>query len=320
MIAFSLPAKIFESNLPKLLSDVSRLDQTDDTLVLEFERVQYWIPAAIVLMCSMVNRWKERGRELNFNGHSTCTACSYLQRMDFFDRVGLQLNENFQRRDPGTSFVEIQGVQPGPARLKDPLARKLAVCLAGTQDESDDVLRLSEFALGEVIANCQQHAQKPGYVTAQYVKARDWARIGVADYGIGILESFRKAESPHYRHGMSHAEALDLAMTPWVSSKRHLKQGPYGEAPNRGVGLKMIQHMLADTGGELFIASGNAWRHYRGSNWRQNGTLEPGLSIPGTVVSIRFDRGQIADYRRMIASAQTAMNLIPEPNDDKLFL
>jgi hypothetical protein len=319
MSVYSLPSKIFESNLPKLLCDVARLDEAEDNLALDFARVEYWIPAAIVVMCSMVNRWKERGRGVSFNGHNDCPACGYLQRMDFFDRVGLELAENFKRRDPGTSFVEIQGVYAGPARLKDPLARKLAECLAGTQDENDDVLRLSEFALGEVIANCQQHADKPGYVTAQYVKAKDWARIGMADHGIGILESFRKAGSPHYRQGMSHAEALDLAMTPWVSSKRHLKQGPYGEAPNRGVGLKMIQHMLADTGGELFIASGDAWHHYRGPDWQQKGNLECGLSVPGTVVSIRFDRGQIDDYRQILAAAQTAMNLITEPNDDRFF-
>lgn len=316
---YILPAKIFESNLPKLLADLARLDQNEDDLVLDFSHVEYWIPPAIVMMCSMVNRWKERERGVHFDGVDGCKACGYLQRMDFFDRVGFPLPENFTRRDRGTSFVEIEQVLPGIARLRDPLARKLAECLAGTTESMDDVLRLSEFSLGEVIGNCQQHAEKPGYVTAQYVQKMDWARMGIADYGIGIRESFRKAGSPHYREGMTHSEALELAMRPWVSSKKHIKTGPYGESPNRGIGLKIVRHLIGNSGGELFLASGDAWRHYFGNNPARTGQLADGLSIPGTLVSIRFDRGRIADFLELLTEAQNSVNLTPETEDAKFF-
>jgi hypothetical protein len=316
---FLLPSRVFESNLPKLLCDVATLDQEEEGIVLDLRGVQYWIPAAIVFMCAAVNRWMERGRDVFFDNHENCPACGYLQRMDFFDHIGLQLPERFVRHDPGTSFVEIQPVQPGIARLSDPVARRLAECLAGTCDAGDDVLRFSEYALGEIIGNCQQHAGKPGYVTAQYVAAKDWARAGMADYGIGIRESFRRAGSPHYRKGMTDAEALELAMTPWVSSKRHIKTGPYGESPNRGVGLNMIQHMLANSFGELFLASGNAWRRYEANQPPRAGVLPCAATIPGTVISIRFDRGQVAGYRDILASAQQAMNLLPDKADDIFF-
>ncbi len=314
-----MPAKVFESNLPRLLSGLARLDRTQHPLTLRFEQVEYWIPSAVVAICSMVNRWTEQSREVYFDGLQNCPAVGYLQRVDFFDQVGLHLPEKFTRHDPGTSFVEIQSVYPSHAKLKDPLARRLAECLAGTQDSSDDVLRFSEFALGEVVANCQQHAQKPGFVSAQYVRTRNRARIGVADYGIGIRESFRMSGSPHYIEGMTDGEALEVAMRPWVSSKRHLKTGPYGEPPNRGIGLKMIQHMIGDCCGELFIASGDAWRFYKGNTPVVTGNLAEGLSIPGTVVSIGFDRGQIADYREVLATAQKAVNLTPDPDDDIFF-
>lgn len=212
--------------MPKLLADVARMDGDNEGVMLDLSGVQYWIPAAIVFMCAVVNHWTERGREVRFENHDGCPACGYLRRMDFFGHVGLNLPEHFTRHDPGTSFVEIQHVEPGVARFNEPLARRSAECLAGTRDPSDDVLRFSEYALGEIIANCQQHAEKPGYVTAQYVAAKDWARAGIADCGIGIRESFRRANSPHYRENMTDAEVLKLAMTPWVSSKRHLKNGP----------------------------------------------------------------------------------------------
>lgn len=319
METFSLPPKIFENNLPRLLSELARHDLSGEALVLDMGKVEYWIPAAIVATCAAVNRWMEAGRQILFANHQNCRACGYLQRVDFFDQVGLKLSENFTRHDPGTSFVEIQVVEPDVARLTDPVARKLAECLAGTKSPSDDVLRFSEYALGEIIANCQQHAEKPGYVTAQYVQNRDWARIGIADYGIGILESFRKTASPHYREGMSDAEMLEVAMRPWVSSKRHLPPGPYGERPNRGVGLKMILNMLQQSHGELFIASGNAWRHYVSGRPVVSGVFPSERSIAGTVVSIRYDRGQIAAYQQILADAQKAMNLLPEEDDDRFF-
>ena len=316
---YSLPARIFEANLPKLLGDLAALDSSELGLSLDFRRVEYWIPTAIVSLCAMVNRWVDQDRKVFFENVESAPACGYLQRIDFFERIGLCLPENFRRHAAGTSFVEIQQIEPGVARLNEPLTKALAECLAGTTEESDEVLRFAQYSLGEIIANCQQHAGKPGFVAAQYVAAKDWARIGMADYGMGIRESFRSAESPHFREGMSHAEALELAMTPWVSSKTHRKSGPYGESPNRGVGLKMILHMLRDSFGEMFIGSGDAWRHYRGRGMVEVGTLPGGREFCGTCVSIRFDRGQIGDFQRLLTNAGAAINLTPDQGDDNFF-
>ena len=314
-----LPAKVFEANLPGVLGRLAALDATEEPLVLDFLSVEYWTPAAIVALCAMVNRWIEQGRRIAFENVEESPACSYLQRIDFFERVGLRLPEHFRRRDPRTSFVEIQQVYPGFARLSEPLPKRLAECLAGTTDTGNEVLRFSQYALGEIIANCQQHAGKPGFVAAQYVAAKDWARIGIADYGMGIRESFRSAESPHFREGMSHSEALEMAMTPWVSSKNHRKSGPYGESPNRGVGLKMILHMLKDSCGEMFISSGDAWRHYQRNGRVEAGCLPGGREFPGTCVSILFDRAQIDDFQRMVTKAGEAIHLTPDQGDDKFF-
>lgn len=302
-----------------MLGDLATLDSTEEPLALDFLHVEYWTPAAIVSLCAMVNRWIEQGRQIAFENVEESPACSYLKRIDFFDRVGLRLPEKFNRHDSGTSFVEIQQVYPGIARLNEPLSKRLAECLAGTRDESNEVLRFSQYSLGEVIANCQQHAGKPGFVAAQYVASRDWARIGIADYGMGIRESFRNAESPHFRVGMSHSEALEMAMTPWVSSKTHRKSGPYGESPNRGVGLKMILYMLKDSCGEMFISSGDAWRHYHRNGSIEVGTLPGGGEFPGTCVSILFDRSQIDDFQRMVARAGESIHLTPDQGDSKFF-
>jgi hypothetical protein len=308
--------QVYEGNLPRFLREVAKMDVGEETIDLNFGGVQYWIPAAIATMCAMANRWTSRGRTVNILNLDACPARGYLQRMDFFDRIGLTLPENFQRNTPGTSFVELQQILPGIARLHDPVAQRLGACLAGTEDATNDVLRFAQFAVGEIVANCQQHAGKPGFVAAQYVGSRDWARIGMADYGIGVLEGFRINGSPDYVEGMTDAEAIRLALQPWKSSKRHLKSGPYGESPNRGAGLTMIHHMIAESCGELMIASGNAVARIMGANPVEIDTLPDGLTLPGTVVSIQFSRGQIASFQELLTCAQQSMSLTSEPDED----
>lgn len=292
------------------------MDGGEDAIELDFGGVKYWIPAAIATMCAMANRWTASGRVVKLLNLDACPARGYLQRMDFFDRIGLTLPENFHRNAPGTSFVELQQILPGIARLQDLVARRLGSCLAGTDDATNDVLRFAQFAVGEIVANCQQHAGKPGFVAAQYVGSRDWARIGIADYGIGILEGFRANGSPDYFAGMTDAEAILLALQPWKSSKRHLKFGPYGESPNRGAGLTMIHHMIAESCGDLIIASGNAAARITGAGPVKIDVLPAGLAIPGTVVSIRFSRDQIASFQELLIYAQRSMSLTSEPDED----
>jgi len=306
---------IFEENLPRVLEQLGELDGSTESLEIDLSRAKFWIPSAIVAICAMVRNWKKNGREVSFPNCEQCQVTGYLQRIDFFGQIGLKLPETFQRHDPGTSFVVIERIDPGQARLNEPLARKLASCLAGTDDALADAFRFSEFSMGELVANCQQHAMTSGYVSAQYVGTKDWARIGIADAGVGIRDSFRLAESPFFREGMSDGEALEMAMQPWCSSKKHQK-GPYGTPANRGIGLKMVWNMLHQAGGELFIASGNAWRHYKGERINR-GKMR--ARFPGTVVSVRFERGQIDDYLEIWREANRAVNLTPEEDSTILF-
>ncbi len=292
------------------------MDCGDAEIGLDFKDVKYWIPCAIATMCAMANRWTSAGRDVRIISLEACPARGYLQRMDFFDRIGLTLPENFQRNTPGTSFVELQQVLPGIARLHDSVAQRLGACLAGTDDPANEVLRFAQYAVGEIVANCQQHAGKPGFVAAQYIGGKDWARIGMADYGMGILEGFRLNNSPDYFEGMTDVDAVALALQPWKSSKRHLKLGPYGESPNRGAGLTMIHHMIAASYGELIIASGNAIAHIRGDNPVKIEPLPGGMSLPGTSVSVLFLRTQIASFQELLVHAQQSMSLTSEPDED----
>lgn len=264
-----LPAYVFEEGMPGFLATIwSRSEEPD--LSVDFSRVKYLIPVAISALVARIAHAQRSGHALRFIGLEQCESLRYLQRIDFFERLGISLPERFARHNPGTAFVPIREIEPGPVRLtNDPTATDLARCVADGDD--NEAFLLSEYTLGEVIGNLHQHAGESGFVCAQYARKHDRARIGIADGGIGINESYRRSSSPSYRPGMNDAQILELAMAPWSSSKAHLK-GAYGESANKGVGLTMVRFMVAESYGHFFLASGDAW-------WMRNGLAAPRSGI-----------------------------------------
>lgn len=318
-MTIQLPSRIFENNLSHLLEALGRADESNCPLNLNFEHVKYWIPPAIVALCAMIDVWKERGRKITLVNLEECEALAYLQRVDFFETLGISIPEKFQRHDSSASLVEIQRINPGKEGFRDELSGKLAAVLAGSDDSSNDAYQLTQFSIGEIVSNIRHHAGRHGYISAQYFGKRDWARIGVADAGVGILDSFRRTESPHYRDGMTDQDALEIAMQPWTSSRTHLIAGPYGESPNRGIGLKMILRLALGTGGEMLIASGNAYMHFRSKPSSTPKSLSNNARFPGTMVSVLFDRGQITNFRDLLNAATRGVGLTSSHSDENLF-
>src|SRR5438874_487331 len=114
----------------------------------------------------------------------------------------------------------------------------IPVAIAALVARIDLALRRGQAFVPAGLEHCEnlrQHAGQRGFVCAQYSQKQDRARIGIADSGIGIYESFRQSSSPRYREGMDDLQTIELAMAPWSSSRAHLK-GAYGESANKGVG------------------------------------------------------------------------------------
>jgi len=78
-----------------------------------------------------------------------------------------------------------------------------------------------------------------------------------------------------------------------------------------------IGHMLGASGGEFFLCSGDAWVHRRGTAAPVSGTMRH--EIPGTVVSLLFDRGQISDFRALVVEANRALNLTESSSGENMF-
>ena len=320
MDVIKLPPYVFEKELVAFLTTIWK-PLNGRTLEIDFSRVKYYIPLAITALLAHIDHAERDGRAVVISGLEQCEGVRYLQRIDFFNQLGIHLDEDFTRHAPGAAFVPLQEIELGPVTLRnDQIATELAQCVAGNQqNQQSDVFQLAEYSLGEVIANVKQHAEQRGFACAQYVAKRDMARIGIADSGIGISESFRRTGSPKYRPGMNDLQTLEVAMAAYGSSKAHLTTGPYGASANKGVGLTMVRFMVAESYGHFFLASGDAWWYRNGLAAPVSGVFPGGAFVQGTVVSAGFQREQVGNYLDLRKQAWNALGLTEGEDEGTLF-
>lgn len=166
------------------------------------------------------------------------------------------------------------------AHLSEPnydKAGELSKLTAESLDLPKNHFYLVHLCLKELLQNSFEHGESGAgtFVCAYGVKNRGIVRICTLDRGIGILSHL--SSNPSYSNLKSHSDAIKLAIQKSVSGN---------PKKSRGLGLYYISHLLADAGGELSIASGNAVISLKGTS----PPTEKTLSFPyeGTIVHVEF--------------------------------
>ena len=308
-----LPTYVFENNIAYLVGVLFEGEKAK-TIRLDFSSVRYYIPAGVTLILSALRRWIDEGKKVIAENYEKNAAFAYLQRIDFFKILGLELPETFQRHD-SEDFMPLQEIQSQTANVAE-ISSRVAKCLMPTQDDKD-CFQLLEYSCGEIINNCKQHSGGVGYISAQYALHQDFARIAIADDGIGILESFRQNDSPYYKDGMIDAEALELALKPEVSSTSH-RRSIYGKSQNRGMGLPMIKAFMEQCDGIMFIASGKAYFLQHGNRSPYKVLFRNDTQVQGTIFSVAFCRGKMDKFLTMRRRAYQELGLHKAENIDNL--
>ena len=305
---------VFEKELPGFVARLAALQADVRGVEFDFSRVKHYIPAAIAAVVATVKHLETAGRPWRFLNHDTNPAFSYFERMDVCALLNINLPWNQRRHDPGVSFVPLKRVDHD-ARCET-IANELAGCMSPDDDDAREVVR---HLASEMMLNVRQHAGSPGFAAAQYVQARDYARIGVADYGHGILGSFRERLPPFYHKDMTDMEAVQIALQTGKSSTHHLPLGPYGGRENAGVGLSMAAVLVRLTYGEMVLISGSACTHITGDNPPVFEKLNNDECFSGTVVSICLRRKEIGHSHEVMAEARRRLGLHLPAGGDTIF-
>jgi hypothetical protein len=311
-----LPARVFEQTLPKYINQLLEYGGCD-RICLDFEKIAFFTPGAVVGTLALAYAWDRQGRKMFVQNHHTNPVCGYLQRIDFFKQIGLELPEHGRRQDESGRFMPIEMITSRRGDAAQ-IGSRMAECMAPGGYLDNDAYQLAQYACAEIVTNCKQHADGVGFVSAQYTPSRDFARVAIADCGIGILRSFEENGSPHFRQGMTDAEAISEALKPLVSSKTHLNH-MYGSSPNKGVGLSMIQHLMAQSQGYLILISGDTCLFKDGVHPAIMKQFPSGHRYPGTLCAVTFKRDEVINYGEMLHQARTELGLTRRRPPGNLF-
>lgn len=311
-----LPNYVFEQQLSELITLLSQCDEAEN-IVLDMKSIRHYIPAAITSILAKIDYWIESGKKVSLQNYKNNEAFTYLQRIDFFKNLGLELDEHFVRHD-SPKFVPIQKVSTR-IRRDDKIVESLVETFV-SKSKDEDLYRLLEYALGEILRNCIQHSNGTGFVSAQYIQKRGLIRIGISDNGIGIRSSFKENNSPHYREEYDDKEILQLALKPEVSGKNHLIT-PYGDPVNAGVGLTMVNALSQLSFGYFYLASDRAWLYQDGKKHANVGEFPDGHRYQGVVCSLAFPEKMIYEYAKLIKDSKVSTGLLEETKemDDDIF-
>lgn len=145
----------------------------------------------------------------------------------------MDFEERFHRRAPEARFVPIKGIGNGGdgfSLATDNISTEVADCLAPEEskyyeevdvedyeEERTGLYDYIEYAVSELARKVLNHSRQNGFIATQYASRSDYVRLAIADYGIGIKESFRGTE--HWQEGFTDVDAIKKALEPEVTSK-----------------------------------------------------------------------------------------------------
>ena len=321
-----LPSTVYDDSLGALISQLISAEQgVTGVLVVDFQDVQFYVPAALTTLLATVSRWSRTGRMVSFVNVETCPALGYLQRMDFFSHCGVPLTEGFRRHDVSGRFLPLCRIDGSTSGSVDKLCEQLARCVFPDLAESEDLeatgpFDMLQYAASELINNVIQHARGPGYVAAQVYPKSGLVRLAVVDAGIGVRQSFAENLPPFWDPKMTDLDAVRTALRPKVSSKMHLPTG-WGGPVNAGVGLSMLKEVAKHADGLFTLISGNGFYQH---NHLERRTLPSELNLaqpyPGTICALQLSKQKLGNLQKILQDAKKGIGLIqPDRRFDNLF-
>lgn len=324
-ITIHLPPTAALDSVRRLLAYLAAGDAPGvDEIRLDMAGVRYYEPTAIAVCLAKVARWRDVGKHVTVENHLSAQALSFLSRVDFFKELGIEVPDTRLRHDPSGRFVPVQRIRF--TTDCDKLAREISSCVMPGDSHTAEQLRyLIQYAVGEVVKNCQQHSGATGFLAAQFYPANGLVQIGMADAGMGILESYRCNGAPGYREGMTDRDMIEESLKPRSSSKTHRPHpSPYGGTVNQGIGLSMCRQLTVEAAGDFLLCSGAGFIAHDAVAF---GTARPvtlQAGFQGVVCGLTFCRAalQNCDYTTLLDEVKEKLGLksrLTPPPTENLF-
>jgi len=267
-----LPEYPTARNIPGLLTVANQMMSASSDLVCDGEHLKFIDPCGLAVIGCITEHLMARNIPVHPENFSD-QHLSYLSRMDALPGLLSKDVELGPRHDRHDALLEVTKVSAG--QLTDETARRLTKSLIGgmsdlPEDEEPDEMTcmtrrdtLEEplaYIFTELLDNVFQHGGKHGFdpsawVCAQYYPKNDLVRFAIVDNGCGFLASL--SEHPDLPE-QTDAAAIRLALKEKVSGNLNLLMRGENHSANQGIGLTIVTRIVQMSGGQMWIASGNA--------------------------------------------------------------
>ncbi len=229
----------------------------------------------------------------------TAKSAHYLERMGLFTHCKIGSGISITAHEPAGRFIPLTIIKEGKE-------------FRGFLTEMIPLLHLEErhaepikYVVSELIRNVLEHAETDAgaIVCAQYSKSSNTIRLGIADRGIGIRQSIRRAHPTE-----DDVAAIRLALMPGITGTTRAEGGT---AYNAGAGLFFIKSLAAINKDHLLIYSGDACYkllkstakrpRLRGDPFDDRHTTRRGLPRwRGTVVGIDLQLNETEEFTHLL--------------------
>lgn len=243
----------------------------------------------LLLLSSTINFLREKnikvtGSFINFKEEAD--KVRYASRINFFQQIGFNYQENFFRHDASGRFTEIK-------RFDDTnsieIYKEIMSILINKDSINQSMLEVLQYCLWEVIDNSIRHSKSDGtlddgsgYICCQYFYYRNEIRLIIADNGQGIHQALTSHPNSDYKE-FNEQESV-----------RHSIDKGVTNSTGRGFGLWATATLVQENEGDLIIHSGDY-----SVDVSNNITSNKRNKWQGTYTFLRLNTNRPVDYHNI---------------------
>jgi hypothetical protein len=231
-------------------------------------------PSVITLLTAAAIRLRQEGFSIRITQPDAENADAYLNRIDFYKLVGMDVAYPWRRHSADGRFREVVQVQSEDEG--DEVVGEVMRILDRNVEGISGIYDAALHAFLEIVNNVFHHAQSPTHaiICAQSYPWLRCVELAVVDTGRGIAASL--GQNPELAGRFtSAAEAIELAVQPRVTGRPE---------HNSGEGLFFSLEFVKANRGQACVYSQDGALWLRGARM----VAQPGPFWPGTWVSLRF--------------------------------
>lgn len=216
----------------------------------EIYNQNFFDPAAIALL------WSYHKKHKNFSIELINSGCrDYLYRNGILKLLEASYTPHGKYNIHENDYI-IEASQVIPTH-EDSIINKIIFVLNKIfWDSGEEFIDTSSTLVSEMISNVIDHSEdlSNGIVTGQYFPGTKCLQIAVADHGIWILDSLKRAYSGLTTDEEAIRKSLEMGVTSWFLKS----DKPYGRNLNAGLWLTVAMQAVHMNSWEMFVCSGNA--------------------------------------------------------------